>query len=38
MLSQRSARNARNTGGAFGIPTFIRAQPRLHGIEGVVRF
>jgi outer membrane receptor protein involved in Fe transport len=27
-----------NTGGAFGIPTFIRALPRLFGIEGVVRF
>lgn len=30
--------DAGNTGGAFGIPTFIRAQPRLYGIEGVVRF
>lgn len=30
--------DAGNTGGAFGIPTFIRAQPRLFGIEGVVRF
>ena len=27
-----------NTGGAFGIPTFIRALPRLFGVEGVVRF
>ena len=27
-----------NTGGAFGIPTFIRGLPRLYGIEGVFRF
>lgn len=27
-----------NTGGAFGIPTFIRGLPQLFGIEGVVRF
>ncbi len=30
--------DAGNTGGAFGIPTFIRGLPRLYGIEGVVRF
>jgi len=30
--------DAGNTGGAFGIPTFIRAQPRLFGVEGVYRF
>lgn len=30
--------DAGNTGGSFGIPTFIRAQPRLYGIEGVFRF
>ncbi len=30
--------DAGNTGGAFGIPTFIRAQPRLYGVEGVFRF
>jgi iron complex outermembrane receptor protein len=27
-----------NTGGSFGIPTFIRGLPRLYGIEGVMRF
>jgi outer membrane receptor protein involved in Fe transport len=27
-----------NTGGAFGIPTFIRGLPRLFGVEAVVRF
>ena len=30
--------DAGNTGGAFGIPTFIRAQPRLYGVEAVFRF
>jgi iron complex outermembrane receptor protein len=30
--------DAGNTGGAFGIPTFIRGLPRLFGVEGVVRF
>lgn len=30
--------DAGNTGGAFGIPTFIRAQPRLFGVEAVYRF
>ena len=30
--------DAGNTGGAFGIPTYIRAQPRLFGVEGVYRF
>ena len=27
-----------NTGGAFGIPTFIRGLPRLFGVEAVVRW
>jgi outer membrane receptor protein involved in Fe transport len=27
-----------NTGGAFGIPTFIRGLPRLFGVEAVARF
>lgn len=27
-----------NTGGAFGIPTFIRGLPRLFGVEAVYRF
>jgi outer membrane receptor protein involved in Fe transport len=30
--------DAGNTGGAFGIPTFIRGLPRLYGVEAVVRF
>jgi outer membrane receptor protein involved in Fe transport len=30
--------DAGNTGGAFGIPTFIRGLPRLFGVEGVYRF
>jgi iron complex outermembrane recepter protein len=30
--------DAGNTGGAFGIPTFIRGLPRLFGIEAVYRF
>jgi len=30
--------DAGNTGGAFGIPSFIRGLPRLFGVEGVVRF
>jgi iron complex outermembrane recepter protein len=30
--------DAGNTGGAFGIPTFIPAEPRLYGIQGTVRF
>jgi outer membrane receptor protein involved in Fe transport len=30
--------DAGNTGGAFGIPTFIRGLPRLFGVEAVVRF
>lgn len=30
--------DAGNTGGAFGIPTFIRGLPRLIGVEAVARF
>jgi outer membrane receptor protein involved in Fe transport len=30
--------DAGNTGGAFGIPTFIRGTPRLFGIEAAIRF
>jgi iron complex outermembrane recepter protein len=30
--------DAGNTGGAFGIPTFIRGLPRLFGVEAVARF
>ncbi len=30
--------DAGNTGGAFGIPTFIRGLPRLFGVEAVYRF
>ncbi len=30
--------DAGNTGGAFGIPTFIRGLPRLFGVEAVFRF
>ncbi|MGQ5700586.1 TonB-dependent receptor [Sandaracinobacteroides sp. A072] len=30
--------DAGNTGGAFGIPTFIRGMPRLLGVEAAIRF
>lgn len=30
--------DAGNTGGAFGIPTYIPAEPRLYGVQGSVRF
>ncbi|MBB5686852.1 TonB-dependent receptor [Sphingobium boeckii] len=30
--------DAGNTGGAFGIPTFIPAEPRLYGIQASVKF
>jgi outer membrane receptor protein involved in Fe transport len=30
--------DAGNTGGAFGIPTFIPAEPRFYGIELTGRF
>jgi len=38
LLNRNYLIDAGNTGGAFGDPTFIRAQPRLFGIEGVYRF
>ena len=38
LLDRNYLIDAGNTGGAFGIPTFIRAQPRLFGVEGVYRF
>jgi outer membrane receptor protein involved in Fe transport len=38
LLNKNYVLDAGNTGGAFGIPTFIRGLPRLFGIEGVVRF
>ena len=38
LFNQRYLMDAGNTGGAFGIPTFIRGLPRLFGIEAVVRF
>ena len=30
--------DAGNTGGAFGIPTFIPAEPRLYGVSAKARF
>jgi outer membrane receptor protein involved in Fe transport len=30
--------DAGNTGGAFGIPTFIPAEPRFYGVELTARF
>lgn len=30
--------DAGNTGGSFGIPTFIRGNPRLGGVEATIRF
>ena len=38
LLNKNYVLDAGNTGGAFGIPTFIRGLPRLFGVEGVVRF
>jgi iron complex outermembrane receptor protein len=38
LFNQEYVMDAGNTGGAFGIPTFIRGLPRLFGVEGVVRF
>ncbi len=38
LLNRNYIIDAGNTGGAFGVPTFIRAQPRLFGVEGVFRF
>lgn len=38
LLNKEYVLDAGNTGGAFGIPTFIRGLPRLYGIEGIIRF
>ena len=38
LLDKAYVLDAGNTGGAFGIPTFIRGLPRLFGVEGVYRF
>ncbi len=38
LFNERYLLDAGNTGGAFGIPTFIRGLPRLFGVEAVVRF
>ena len=38
LFDQEYLLDAGNTGGAFGIPTFIRGLPRLFGVEAVVRF
>ena len=38
LLNKQYLLDGGNTGGAFGIPTFIRGLPRLFGVEGVYRF
>lgn len=38
LLNKEYVLDAGNTGGAFGIPTFIRGLPRLFGIEALYRF
>jgi len=38
LLNKEYLLDGGNTGGGFGIPTFIRGLPRLFGVEGVVRF
>ncbi|WP_164155305.1 TonB-dependent receptor [Sandarakinorhabdus rubra] len=38
LFDQEYLLDAGNTGGAFGIPTFIRGLPQLFGVEAVVRF
>ncbi len=38
LFNERYLLDAGNTGGAFGIPTFIPAEPRLYGIQASVRF
>jgi outer membrane receptor protein involved in Fe transport len=38
LFNEQYVMDAGNTGGAFGIPTFIRGLPRLFGVEGVFRF
>ncbi|WP_439546456.1 TonB-dependent receptor [Sandarakinorhabdus sp.] len=38
LFNEEYVMDAGNTGGAFGIPTFIRGLPRLFGVEAVYRF
>ncbi|KAB7646314.1 TonB-dependent receptor [Polymorphobacter fuscus] len=38
LLNKDYVLDAGNTGGSFGIPTFIRGLPRLFGVEGLYRF
>jgi outer membrane receptor protein involved in Fe transport len=38
LFNQEYLLDGGNTGGAFGIPTFIRGLPRLFGVEAVARF
>jgi outer membrane receptor protein involved in Fe transport len=38
LLNNEYVLDAGNTGGGFGIPTFIRGLPRLYGIEALYRF
>ena len=38
LLDKNYIIDAGNTGGAFGIPTFIRGNPRLGGVEFSTRF
>jgi outer membrane receptor protein involved in Fe transport len=38
LFNQEYVMDGGNTGGAFGIPTFIRGLPRLFGVEAVYRF
>jgi len=38
LLDEEYIIDAGNTGGAFGIPTFIAGDPRLYGVRGTYRF
>lgn len=38
LTNKRYLLDAGNTGGAFGIPTYIPAEPRLYGVQASVRF
>jgi outer membrane receptor protein involved in Fe transport len=38
LLDEDYLLDAGNTGGAFGIPTFIPAEPRLYGLQVATRF
>lgn len=38
LLDRKYLIDGGNTGGAFGIPTYIRGTPRLYGVEAVFRF